>query len=231
MMANSEPRDILTLFKKGKLSLGRAEKELNSIYVDNLGFAQVDRLRESRKGFPEVVYGAGKTTEQILAITERILGHSGRILITRVGEDVYKALNARVKYLKFNKAARCIFYEGAPAYKKKVSLKKGYAAIVCAGTSDLAVAEEAAITARVTGCRVKTIYDIGVAGIHRLLSHAKELKRASVVVCVAGMEGALASVVGGMVNCPVIAPGVSVVNIDNGFGAGYAAFQILKQMQ
>jgi NCAIR mutase (PurE)-related protein len=193
---------------------------------------------------------------QIKAIATRILSRSGRILITRVNEDVYRILKEQFSYLKYNPGAQCIYFPGSKSEIKKHKLKKGYVLVVCAGTSDLPVAEEAAITVEVTGCRVKTLYDVGVAGIHRLLNQQNKVEKASVIICVAGMEGALPSVVGGLANCPVIAvptsvgygasfkgvaallgmlnscaSGVTVVNIDNGFGAGFAAYQMLKLAQ
>lgn len=205
-----------------------------------------------RKGFPEVIYGGGKTPAQIAAIAERILARSGRLLVTRASPEAFAAC-PRAWGLRYDGIARCIFSLGTAALRKKHALKKGYVLVVCAGTSDLPVAAEAALTARVLGCRVKTLTDVGVAGLHRLLLHRREVEGASAIVCVAGMEGALPSVVGGLTSAPVIAvptsvgygaafggiaallgmlnscaSGVTVVNIDNGFGAAFAAYQILR---
>jgi NCAIR mutase (PurE)-related protein len=220
-------------------------------FVD-LGFAKPDLERKQRCGVPEVIYGAGKTTEQIVAIT-RTLRDAGQeqVLITRVeaskAEEVMRALPDRdASCAHHHEMAQMLTIGEAP----KAS-GHAYVAIAAAGTSDLPVAEEAALTAQWLGSRVERVYDVGVAGIHRLLAHAELLSNASCVVVVAGMEGALASAVGGLVRCPVVAvptsvgyganfggisallamlnscaSGVSVVNIDNGFGAGYQAYLI-----
>lgn len=224
--------------------------------VEDLGFARVDHAREARKGFPEVVYGEGKTPEQIAGITGRILARSGRILITRVSAAVYEFLKARHPELRYQAAARAVYHAGTLSLQASKAMRKGHVLVICAGTTDLPVAEEAALTARLLGCRVKVIRDVGVAGLHRLLAELPALRRASVIVTVAGMEGALPSVVAGLVDRPVIgvptsvgygasmkgmaallallnscAPGLTVVNIDNGFGAGFAAAQILRLAQ
>jgi pyridinium-3,5-biscarboxylic acid mononucleotide synthase len=224
--------------------------------VENLGFARLDHGREARKGFPEVVFGEGKTREQIAAIADRILKRSGRLLVTRVPEEVFRFLSPRFPELRYHAAARAIWHGGTPALRTSKALAKGHVLVVCAGTSDIPVAEEAALTARLLGCRVKTIHDVGVAGLHRLLAQLPALKRATVIIAVAGMEGALPSVIAGLVDKPVIAvptsvgygasmkglaallallnscaSGLTVVNIDNGFGAGFAAGQILRLVQ
>jgi len=224
--------------------------------IENLGFARLDHDRERRKGFPEVVFGQGKTQEQILAIAERILARSGRLLVTRVPREAYLFLKVKIPILKYDEEARAIHHSGTPALRRKVSLARGHVLVVSAGTSDIPVAAEAALTARLLGCRVKLIHDVGVAGLHRLLAKVPEMRRASVIVAVAGMEGALPSVIAGLVDRPVIgvptsvgygsslggmaallailnscASGLTVVNIDNGFGAGYAAAQILRLSQ
>ncbi len=231
-----------------------------------LSFATPDLDREARQGFPEVIFGLGKTKEQILAIAQNILAHSGRILITRITEEHYLFLRPHLPQLEFNPIARCIYFAGLKSPKKilplphraigeKKQAKKSapHILIVSAGTSDLFVVEEAALTARLMGCEVKTINDIGIAGIDRLLAKRSDLERASVIIAVAGMEGALPSVVAGLVDKPVIgvptsigygssnggmaalmamlnscASGLTVVNIDNGFGAGFAAAQMLR---
>lgn len=201
-----------------------------------------------RRGFPEVVYGEGKTPEQIATIGEALAAKQGRLLVTRIGPEAYQALKARVPGAVYNASARAAFFEG-DAQQKLAGV------VVCsAGTSDQPVAEEASVTAEVMGCAVARVYDVGVAGIHRLLDKIEPLREAKAIVVVAGMEGALPSVVGGLVSAPVIAvptsvgyganfqglapmlamlnscaPGVSVVNIDNGFGAGYLAAVINHQ--
>jgi NCAIR mutase (PurE)-related protein len=224
--------------------------------VENIGFARVDHGREARTGFPEVVFGEGKSPQQIAAISARILKRSGRLLVTRVSEDVYRFLSPGFPGLKYSASARAIFHEGTSKLRSARTLRKGHVLVVCAGTSDIPVAEEAALTARLLGCRVRTIHDVGVAGLHRLLSQLPSLRRASVIIAVAGMEGALPSVVAGLVDKPVIgvptsvgygasmkglaallailnscASGLTVVNIDNGFGAGFAAAQMLRLAQ
>lgn len=223
---------------------------------ENIGFARVDHGREARKGFPEVVFGEGKSKQQIAAISARILERSGRLLVTRVSDEVYRFLLPDFSGLKYNAPARAIFHEGTSKLRAARALRKGHVLVVCAGTSDIPVAEEAALTARLLGCRVRTLHDVGVAGLHRLLSRLPELRRASVIIAVAGMEGALPSVVAGLVDKPVIgvptsvgygasmkglaallailnscASGLTVVNIDNGFGAGFAAAQMLRLAQ
>ncbi len=226
---------------------------------ENLGFARVDHGREARTGFPEVVLGEGKSREQIAAITRRILAHSGRILITRIPQEVHDFLRADFPRLKYHAAARAAWQEETPVLRPArpgKALPRGHVLVVCAGTGDIPVAEEAALTARLLGCRVRSLHDVGVAGLNRLLSQLPALQRASVIIAVAGMEGALPSVVAGLVGKPVIgvptsigygasmlgmaallamlnscAAGLTVVNIDNGFGAGFAAAQMLRLAQ
>jgi NCAIR mutase (PurE)-related protein len=211
-----------------------------------LGFAQVDTHRALRQGFPEVIYGAGKTPEQVVKIAGKLLEHESGVLVTRVTPEHARALRRRFKKAVYHELARCVTLESRPLAKRP-----GTIAVICAGTSDLPVAEEAAVTAEIMGNHVERIQDAGVAGIHRILSRLETLQTANVLVVVAGMEGALPSVVAGLVSRPVIAvptsigygasfggvaallgmlnscgSGVTVVNIDNGFGAGYAASQI-----
>ncbi|MCK4251428.1 nickel pincer cofactor biosynthesis protein LarB [candidate division WOR-3 bacterium] len=208
---------------------------------DDLGYAKVDLHREKRKGFPEVVFSEGKTKKQILSIAARILKSNNKVLLTRVLPKVANVLKSKYKKGKYYKDA-CIFYIGT---KPKQS---GLICILTGGTADIPVAEEAAVTAEIMGSKVKKIYDVGVAGIHRILSFRKEIEKVRVLVVVAGMDGVLASVAGGLFAKPIIAvptsvgyglslkgitplltmlnscaPGVAVVNIDNGFGAGYIA--------
>lgn len=210
---------------------------------ENLGFAHIDHHRALRTGFPEVIFGQGKTREQVLSIAERITEHGSQMLATRLAEDAAQALVKRFPQAEYDTLARTVL---VPA--PQTPPQTGLVAVVSAGTSDLPVAREAVVTAQAMGAHVEEIYDIGVAGLHRLLAYREQLQKARVIVVVAGMEGALASVVGGLVDIPVVAvptsigygasfqgvaallamlnscaSGVVVVNIDNGFGAGYAA--------
>jgi hypothetical protein len=245
------PRDVSALMKAvrdGRVSPEQAAERLKSLPYEDLGFAKVDHHRALRRGFPEVVFGAGKSPEQIAAIAEKIAGRGQNLLITRSTPEVHTLLAARHPSARWHEAARCVSIVSATT-----PLLPGRVAVVCAGTSDVPVAEEAAVTAEFHGAEVDRIYDVGVAGLHRLLDRAEAIRRARVVVVAAGMEGALPSVVGGLVEAPVIAvptsvgygasfqglaallamlnscaSGVAVVNIDNGFGAGYMACAILR---
>lgn len=224
--------------------------------TENIGFARIDHGRESRKGFPEVIFAPGKTHEQILAIAERILRRSGRLLITRTDREAYAHLQDHLPELRWHEGARAIYHEGNSRLRRTRALRRGHVLFICGGTGDVPVAEEAALTARLLGCRTRSIHDVGVAGLHRLLETLPALKAASVIVAVAGMEASLPSVVAGLVDRPVIAvptsvgygasfgglaallallnscaSGITVVNIDNGFGAGFAAAQILRLAQ
>ncbi|MCM3270802.1 nickel pincer cofactor biosynthesis protein LarB [Paenibacillus elgii] len=212
---------------------------------DSLGYAQLDLSRPARTGFPEVIYGESKSAEQIGAIFERLAAHTDRVLATRVDADKAAYVMQRIPGVKHHPEARALTWLRSG---EAVPDGGSYIAVVCAGTSDVPVAEEAAVTAECLGSRVERVYDVGVAGIHRLFRRLPVIRGASAVVVVAGMEGALASVLGGLVAVPVIAvptsvgygasfqgvaallsmlnacaPGISVVNIDNGFGAGYNA--------
>lgn len=216
-------------------------------FID-LGFARVDTDREKRCGFPEVIFGAGKTPEETAEIGSAILAAHGVLLVTRASEAQYTAVAAKIPTARYHARARCITAEVRPLKKCR-----GIAGVVCAGTSDLPVADEAAITLELFGNRVERITDVGVAGIHRLLAARERLEACTVLLVVAGMEGALPSAVAGLVSRPIIAvptsvgygasfhglaallgmlnscgSGVTVVNIDNGFGAAYAAAQILR---
>lgn len=213
---------------------------------EDLGFAKVDHHRALRRGFPEVIFGEGKTIEQVVSIAERLAGQGHRVLVTRVEDQYYTTLRQRFPDAVYHQIARAI----TVCPDKKRSLRSGIT-IVCAGTADLPVAEEAAVTAEIMDNAVERVYDVGVAGIHRLFDHLPLLQRSRVVIAVAGMEGALPSVIAGLVSVPVIAvptsvgygasfggvtallamlcscsPGVAVVNIDNGFGAGYMGAMI-----
>ena len=222
---------------------------LVALPYEDLDFARLDHHRALRKGFPEVVYGLGKTPEQVAALAEAILRRSDRLLVTKTGQEAYAAVRERVADAVYDPTARTITVDRRADDEPVPGV-----VVASAGTSDLPVVAEAAVTAEIMGCGVERISDVGVAGIHRLLDHLPALRRARVVVAVAGMEGALPSVVGGLVAAPVIAvptsvgygasydglaallamlnscaPGVAVVNIDNGFGAGYLAAQICLQ--
>lgn len=238
--------EILTAVREGQLSVERAQLLLKKAPFEDLGYAKIDHHRALRQGAPEVIYGEGKTPEQICGIAGR-MRESGvsPILITRLCADSARQLQATLP-LDYRADARLGIVGHVPQPDTPGSI-----VVAAAGTSDYAVAEEAAVTAEVYANRVTRLYDVGVAGLHRLLAHLDELMRARVVIAVAGMEGALASVVGGLVSCPVIAvptsvgygasfggvaallamlnscaSGVSVVNIDNGFGAGFLASRI-----
>ncbi|OGP69089.1 MAG: 1-(5-phosphoribosyl)-5-amino-4-imidazole-carboxylate carboxylase [Deltaproteobacteria bacterium RBG_13_47_9] len=240
----SKLEDLLKKVKSGQTSIEETIVQLRSLPFEDLGFARVDHHRTLRKGFPEVVWGEGKSSEQILSIMKHLKKKGQNILITRLEEKKVKALKKVFPKSQYHPKSKVLTYLTHPL---KIE-GKGTILIVTAGTTDIPVAEEAGVTAQFMGNRVETIYDAGVAGIHRLLSERKRLETARVLIVVAGMEGALPSVVGGLVDKPVIAvptsvgygasfggiaallamlnscaSGVAVVNIDNGFGAGYIA--------
>ena len=217
---------------------------LSTLPYADIGIAKVDHHRAVRTGFPEVVLGERKDAPQIIAIVQEMQKHGGNILVTRVDPEKAAAVIAAVPALSFRAEARCLVLTQEPVVPRGA----GPVMVITAGTSDISVAEEACTVAEAAGCDVRRIYDAGVAGIHRLFHRLEEIRSASVIIVIAGMEGALASVVGGLVSCPVIAvptsvgygaayqgvaaligmlnscaAGVTVVNIDNGFGAGYAA--------
>ncbi len=242
----------LSLYRKGKISAGQLIESLNSSIAENLGFATLDHHREVRQGFPEVILCEGKTPQQVAAIARRIVRHGSVLLATRASREHFRATKKSLRDARFNPVARTI-----SANEKAVRPSgSGTILVVTAGTSDIPVAEEAIETARIMGNRVEHLYDVGVAGIHRILAQSTKLGEASVIIVVAGMEGALASVVGGLVRVPVIAvptsvgygasyggisallgmlnscaAGVTVVNIDNGFGAAFAAAVINRRRQ
>jgi NCAIR mutase (PurE)-related protein len=245
-VTTGEAIKLLEAFRAGKVARGRILRAFQSAPLADLGFAQVDTHRALRKGFPEVIFGSGKTPEQVVKIAANILAQEQRVLITRATPEHARALRKKFKRAVHHPVARCVTVE-----KKPLPKRPGSIAVVCAGTSDLPVAEEAAVTAEIMGNRVERVRDAGVAGLHRLLPHFETIQSANVLIVVAGMEGALPSVVAGLVSRPVIAvptsigygasfggvaallamlnscaSGVTVVNIDNGFGAGYAASQI-----
>ena len=236
---------LLRQVATGDLSPEKALDRLRDLPFENLGFAQVDHHRTLRTGYPEVIFCQGKTPEQILAIAERLAERGTFVLATRTAPEAIRTLVQRFPHADCDEVARTVLIRSP---NTPVPAEKGLIAVVSAGTSDLPVAREAAVTARAMGARVVSIFDVGIAGLHRLLAHRNQLRSARVIVVVAGMEGALPSVVGGLVDKPVIAvptsvgyganlngiaallamlnscaSGVTVVNIDNGFGAGYSA--------
>lgn len=244
-------RTLLDNVAEGSLSPEDALNDLRDLPFENLGFAHVDHHRTLRTGHPEVIFCQGKTPDQIVAIAERLVERESQVLATRIAPEAAAALGERFPETQHDELARTALIPGG-----HIPGQRGLVLIVSAGTSDLPVAREAEITARSMGSRVESIFDVGVAGIHRLLAYRDTLRTAKAIVVVAGMEGALASVVGGLVDAPVIAvptsvgygasfnglsalltmlnscaSGVSVVNIDNGFGAGYSAALINNQSQ
>jgi hypothetical protein len=239
-------KDILDRVAAGSLPAAEAESLLRKGLEDNLGFARVDVDRLRRKGSPEVIFCPGKTAPHVVEIVAALKRAGQNVLATRASPEVYEAVRAAHPEAAYHKLARAITVDVAPR-----PAPVGLVAVVSAGTADLPVAEEARITAEWMGARVEPVYDVGVAGLHRLMSHLDLLRKARAVVVAAGMEGALPSVVGGLIDRPIIAvptsigygmnfgglaallamlnscaPGVSVVNVDNGFGAGVAAAAI-----
>jgi NCAIR mutase (PurE)-related protein len=242
-MNPNDIKQLLEAFKSDEVSVEEVMRHISESNIKDLGYATIDNDRESRVGYPEVIYCEGKTIEQIKGIVTYMLEKNTNILATRATEEMYIAVKEVCSEAIYNKLGRTITIK-----KKEVPIPESYIAIVCAGTSDLPVVEEAVATAEILGNRVERITDVGVAGIHRLFNKLDIIRGAKVVIVVAGMEGALTSVIGGLVSNPVIAvptsvgyganfnglaalltmlnscaSGVSVVNIDNGFGAGYNA--------
>jgi NCAIR mutase (PurE)-related protein len=243
-------KDLLSKVKKGTLSPAEAYSRLKNLPYEDLGFAKYDHHRSLRKGFPEVIFCPGKTTPQIISIMQKAIEHHNIIMATRAEAKIYKAVKKTIKGAKYYKEARIIVLEPRTSNIELRTQKKSIL-VMTAGTADIPVAEEAAVTAEVLGNKVERLFDVGVAGIHRLFSQLKQVQKADVLIVVAGMEGALASVVAGLVDKPVIAvptsvgygasfkglsalltmmnscsPGVAVVNIDNGFGAAVMAHMI-----
>ena len=237
-------KKLLESLNKGSISVSDALKKLKHLPFENIGLANIDHHRSLRKGLAEVIFGEGKEVEDIIAIMQSMIKQNENIMVTRISPEKAEKILKKFPQCIFYKKARMIILEQEPV---KIS-GKGMIVVICAGTSDIPVAEEAALTAKFMGNEVETIYDIGVAGLHRLLSHKEKFSNATVIIVVAGMEGALPSVIGGLVDKPVIAvptsigygasfggiaallgmlnscsAGITVVNIDNGFGAGYAA--------
>lgn len=245
-VTSDEAIALLEQFRRGEISRDSVLHAFQSAPIADLGFAKVDTHRALRKGFPEVIFGTGKTPAHVVQIAAKLWQSDHRVLVTRVGPDHGRALRKRFNNAAYHETARCVTLE-----KEPLPRRPGTIAILCAGTSDLPVAEEAAVTASIMGNTVERIFDVGVAGLHRLLARLEPILSANVLIVIAGMEGALPSVVAGLVRRPVIAvptsigyganfgglaallamlnscgSGVTVVNIDNGFGAGYAASQI-----
>jgi NCAIR mutase (PurE)-related protein len=237
--------EILKQVQDGQLTAAEAKEKLST--YENLGFVKIDHHRKQRVGFPEIVYGEGKTSEQILAIVQSLRARNDSVLVTRITQEKAAFVQKTCPELQYYETARILAWRN-PTLEIH---NQGYIAIVCAGTSDLPVAEEAAVTAETLGCKVERVYDVGVAGLHRLLDNIEIIQKATVSVVVAGMEGALPSVLGGLITNPIIAvptsvgyganfnglsallsmlnscaSGVSVVNIDNGFGGAYNAVLI-----
>ena len=247
-MDKKEILQLLEALQKGEFSQEEVAERLSSLGMDSLGYAVIDTNRTERTGIPEVIYSAGKTPQQVAEISERMNQRGIPVLATRAEPEVFEAVKEKLPDALYHELAKAIVYQ-----PQKPEMSKGYIAVVTAGTSDMPVSEEAALTAEFLGNRVERIYDVGVAGIHRLFNRIDLIRGASVIIVAAGMEGALASVVGGMVDKPVIgipcstgyganfggvsallsmlnscASGVSVVNIDNGFGAACQASLINK---
>jgi len=250
---NSESlHKLLHLVATGKTSVEDAARALTHISFENINFAQIDHNRSLRKGFPEVIFGQGKTAEQIIGIIDKIIQQEDIVLITRVGENKANKIKSHFPDIEYHEDARMLVFK-----KTEIPVHgRGNILILSAGTSDIPVAREAYLTAENMGNQVEAIFDVGVAGIHRLFNYKKKIDDASILIVVAGMEGALPSVVAGMVSQPVIAvptsvgygvslggltalfamlnscsSNVAVVNIDNGFGAGYFASVINRMVK
>ena len=246
-MNQSELKKLLSDLSKNKLSPSDAMKQLQNLPYENIDFAKIDHHRELRNGSPEVIFSPGKSTQQIKKIIQKLRKANSNILATKLSADTYKKLKTSLpKSAEYNEQSQIL------AIRNKNPVKnKGLITIITAGTSDIPIAEEASATAQLMGSKVETIFDVGVAGLHRLLDNLEQIRKARVLIVVAGMEGALASVVGGLVNQPIIAvptsigygssfggisalltmlnscaTGIAVVNIDNGFGAACMAHRI-----
>ena len=250
-MKTNEIREILASHAKGDISTEGATKSIRDLSYEDIGYARIDHSRSSRQGFPEVIFGEGKTREQIVGIFEKLVERSPNVLVTRANAEIYGEIRNVWSEAEWHEQANLI-----RILQDRTELGVGEISVVTAGTSDIPVAEEAALTAETMGNRVTRIWDAGVAGIHRILSEREILQKSRVVIVVAGMEGALPSVVGGLVKVPVIAvptsigygaslggiaallgmlnscaSNVTVVNIDNGFGAGFVASLINRKWE
>jgi NCAIR mutase (PurE)-related protein len=247
----NEIEKLLRAHRSGEMGTAEAARLIGELHYEDIGYARVDHARRSRQGFPEVVFGAGKTRQQVVGLVERLVRHAPNVLVTRTDEGTFGEVRNVVTDAEWHEAARMIRIR-----RDHTERGMGEITIATAGTSDIPVAEEAALTAEAMGNRVQRIWDAGVAGIHRILAERELLQRSRVVVVVAGMEGALPSVVGGLVSVPVVAvptsvgygasfggvaallgmlnscaSNVTVVNIDNGFGAGFVASLINRRWE
>ena len=243
--------ELLRACQNGELDTRAAARQIRDLHYEDIGYARVDHSRSSRQGFPEVVFGAGKTRAQVVGIVERLVQHAPNVIVTHTDEGTYGEVRNVATDAEWHEVAHLIRIQ-----KDRIERGVGVIATVTAGTSDIPVAEEAALTAEAMGNRVERIWDVGVAGIHRVLAERALLQRARVIIVAAGMEGALPSVVGGLVGVPVVAvptsigygasfggvaallgmlnscaSNVSVVNIDNGFGAGFVASLINRKWE
>lgn len=248
-------RKMLEDLKADRTGIDEALSILHDLPYQDLSYAVLDHHRGLRKGFPEVVFCQGKSAEQVVELISELSKRNDRVMATRADEETFKVVKDSVPQARYYPQARIIVVDTRKEEPKTLSKDESYVLVISAGTSDIPVAEEAAVTAEVLGTRVERLYDVGVAGLHRLLDKRERLFGAKVIIAVAGMEGALASVVGGLVACPVIAvptsvgygasfeglaplltmlnccaPGVAVVNVDNGFGAGYFAHNVMRVM-
>jgi NCAIR mutase (PurE)-related protein len=249
-MTRNEIENLLKEVKNGKKSVEEALEVLQNFPYTDLGYARLDHQREMRTGYPEIIYCAGKTTEQVVGIFKVMSARENNVIGTRADEKMFESVKEIIPDVVYYPVARIISIK-----RKEISSPESKIAVITAGTSDMPVAEEAAVTAELLGNKVLRIYDAGVAGIHRLVDKLPEIRNCRVIIVIAGMEGALASVVGGLVDKPVIAvptsvgyganfggisallamltscsSGVTVVNIDNGFGAGFSA-SMINQMK
>lgn len=249
-MTEDSLRSLLEAVKNGNVEIDEATNRLKHFSFEDLGYAKVDHHRDIRTGYPEVIFCPGKTNEQIRGIILSLLSKKTNILASRAEVSVYESIKDLTENVEYYPEARTIFIQ-----QKEIPKSTAKVLVVTGGTSDIPVAEEAVVTAEKLGCTVERLYDVGVAGIHRLLSNVHRIDEVQVIIAVAGMEGALASVVGGLTDKPVIAvptsigygasfggvaallamlnscaSGVGVVNIDNGFGAGYLAASIVRQI-
>ncbi len=244
-----EIEELLRAYRQNEIDTGEAARRIRNLHYEDIGYARVDHARATRQGFPEVVFGAGKTRAQVVGIVERLIQRAPNVLVTHTDADTFGEVRNIVTEAEWHEAARMIRIR-----KDRTERGVGEISVMTAGTSDIPVAEEAALTAETMGNRVQRIWDVGVAGIHRVLAERSLLQRARVCIVAAGMEGALPSVVGGLVSVPVVAvptsvgygasfggvaallgmlnscaSNVTVVNIDNGFGAGFVASLINRQ--
>lgn len=244
-------KKILNKVQRGNYTIEEALEHLKGLPYKDIGFAKIDSHRALRCGFPEVIFCQGKTPRQVVEIAQEIVKDESDLLATRASPEIYETVSKRFPEAQYNEIARTITIK-----RTRRRQQEGLIMVITAGTLDIPVAEEARVTAELMGNKVKALYDVGVAGIHRLLKNRKDLSKANVIIVVAGMEGALAGVVGGLIDRPVIAvptsvgygasfsgiaplltmlntcaAGVAVVNIDNGFGAGYVASLINRTSQ